>query len=71
MVQLTKRQSELAAELLQSGFIPHRTGFGTSQRNRPLWTLVDKGIADFAWGPTGSFLQVQGFVPRRPLPGDG
>ena len=64
---LTPRQKELLKDLRRTGFIAHRSAFGRSQQNRPLWKLVELGLADFDWGPPGSFLQVQGFFPRRPV----
>ena len=64
---LTPRQRELLGDLRRTGFIAHRSAFGRSQQNRPLWKLVELGLADFDWGPPGSFLQVQGFFPRRPV----
>lgn len=65
---LTKRQRELYEQLQTDGFIPHRSGFGTSQQNRPLWHLVECGLAEFDWGPRDSALRVQGFLPVRGLP---
>ena len=64
---LTPRQRELLHDLRQRGFLEYRAGFGRSQQNRPLWKLVELGLADFDWGPPGSFPQVQGFIPRRPV----
>ena len=64
---LTPRQRELLGDLRRTGFIAHRSAFGRSQQNRPLWKLVELGLADFAWGPPGDWLQVQGFIPRRPV----
>lgn len=69
-MSLTRRQSELLAQLHEAGFIPRRSGFGTSQQNRPLWALVEHGLARFGFGPEGSFLKVQGFMPVTPDHGD-
>ena len=64
---LTHRQRELLHDLRQRGFIEYRSAFGRSQRNGPLRKLVELGLADFDWGPPGEWLQVQGFIPRRPV----
>lgn len=64
---LTPRQRELLHDLRQRGFLEYRAGFGRSQRNRPLWKLVELGLAHFAWGPPGDWLQVQGFLPGQPV----
>ena len=64
---LTIRQKELLRDLRRTGFIAHRSTFGRSQRNRPLWKLVELELAHFGWGPPGSWLQVQGFLPGRPV----
>lgn len=61
-VKLTKAQREVLSKLNADGFVEHVTDFSRSQANKPLWTLVKLGLADFDWGPKGSFLKTQGFV---------
>ena len=63
IVQMTKRQKEALRKLKEDGFIECKTSFGNSQANRPLWKLVSLGLADFGFGPKGSFLKTQGFFP--------
>ncbi|GGE36530.1 hypothetical protein GCM10007276_12530 [Agaricicola taiwanensis] len=73
-VKLTAAQKRYGERLVEHGFVEHQTGFGTSQSNRCGWALVNLGLAEFDWGPKGSFLQTQGFVPteagRRALSGE-
>lgn len=62
-MKLTEAQKRTLAAINSTGFVEARAGFGTSQSNRPAWKLVELGLADFDWGPSGSFLKTQGFVP--------
>ena len=65
---LTPRQRGLLHDLRQRGFLEYRAAFGRSQRNGPIRKLVELGFADNAWVPPGYWLQVQGVIPRRPVP---
>jgi hypothetical protein len=62
-MKLTKGEIAFLEELEREGFVMHRVTFGRSQRNRCGWSLVNKGLATFDFGPRGSFLKVQGFMP--------
>lgn len=62
-MKLTKGQAAFLKELRETGFIIHAVRFGASQRNRCGWALVDKGLAEFDFGPRDSFLQTYGFMP--------
>lgn len=61
-VKLTKAQWAALARISASGFEEHHR-FGASISNKPLWRLVELEFADFGFGPPGSFLQTQGFMP--------
>ena len=62
-MKLTKAQKRELIGLVGTGFTEHRTAFGRSQSNGPLWSLCELGLAEFGWGPNGSFLTTQGFLP--------
>lgn len=63
MGKLTEAQRRVLHAIVETGFVEHKSGFGTSQSNRPAWRLVGLGFADFGFGPKHSFLQTQGFMP--------
>lgn len=61
---LTKAQMRELRLLHEQGFVimPSRTPRGLT-RYKPLWKLVELGLADFGTGPSGSWLQTYGFFP--------
>lgn len=61
--KLTEAQRRALEKLNGGGFVEHVAHFSRSQVNKPLWRLVELGLAAFEFGPKGSFLQTQGFVP--------
>lgn len=61
--KLTAKQREYAEYLFEHGFMIHNVGCGIMNRNRPLWALVELGLAEFRFGPSGSWLQTYGFNP--------
>lgn len=65
MARLTAAQQRELQNLVATGFTECKSSFGDSQSNRPLWTLVDLGFAEFDWGPNGSWLKTQGFSPTE------
>ena len=67
MTELTRAQKKWLKILRERGFV-ETGGWGNGQRNRPLFALVDKGLAVFELGPKGSFLKVQGFAPVGDYP---
>lgn len=62
MTKLTKGEKAFLDELYQTGFIEHAVRFGASQRNRCGWSLVEKDLVVFDFGPRGCFLKTQGFM---------
>jgi hypothetical protein len=59
MNKLTPAQTRWLAELRRTGFVEAGYLFGRSQKNGPLYRLVDKGLATVGWKP----LQGYGFMP--------
>jgi len=62
--KLTKAQERWLREINREGFV-EMGGWGSGQKNRPLFALVDMGLAEFGFGPKGSFLKTQGFMPTK------
>ena len=62
VITLTKAQDFWLKKLRAHGFVEAGT-WGRGQRNRPLRTLVEKGLAVEGFGPKGCMLQVHGFSP--------
>lgn len=60
---MTKAQRRELALLHDNGFTIKPTSYRGLPRNRPLWTLVELGLADFGIGPAGSWLKTYGFWP--------
>jgi len=71
-MKLTRAQQKWLHKLRTHGFV-ERGGWGRGQRNRPLFALVEKGLAVYGYGPEGSALKVEGFAPvgdhpvRKPI----
>lgn len=63
MATLTKTQRWNAELMLDNGWVPYRVGQGRMQRNRPLWKLVEMGLAHMDFGPSGSWLKSYCFMP--------
>jgi len=61
--RLTPSQRHNAELMFEQGWIPFRVGPGRMQRNIPMWTLVKLGLAEFDWGPRGSWLKTYSFLP--------
>lgn len=61
--KLTKAQQQALENLVNTGFTEHINRFSRSQANKPLWRLAELGLATFEFGPKGSFLMTQGFMP--------
>lgn len=60
---LTSQQMREALLLFERGYLPHMMSYRSMPRNRPLWRLVQLGLAHFDFGPVGSWLKQQGFMP--------
>lgn len=61
--RLTKAQYREALDLFEHEYTRHFMSYRQMPRNRPLWYLVELGLAEFASGPRGSWLKSQGFMP--------
>ncbi len=61
--KLTKAQIREALLLFEKGYQVHLMNYRQMPRNRPLWRLVELGLAHFDFGPVGSCLKQQGFMP--------
>jgi len=57
---MTRAQKKWLHKLQNDGFVT-MGGWGDGQKNRPLWALVEMGLAKFGWGPLDSCLRMQGF----------
>lgn len=61
--KLTKAQIREALLLFEKGYQVHFMSYRQMPRNRPLWRLVQLELAYFEFGPVGSWLKQQGFMP--------
>lgn len=59
---MTRAQKKWLKILRETGFV-ERGGWSRGQRNRPLRALVQMGLAVEDFGPKGSLLMVDGFMP--------
>jgi len=60
---LTPAQRRELLRMHEHGFTAKPTSYRGMPRNRPLWALVEMGLAEFGWGPRGSWLTTYGFSP--------
>lgn len=60
---LTVAQNREAVLLFDRGFSLHHTSYRSMPRNRPLWKLVEMGLAEFGKCPRNSWLTTNGFLP--------
>ena len=58
---MTKGEQKALEQLKRDGFARHAQ-FPYGGRNRPYWSLVERGEAVFDFGPKGSWLKTQGFM---------
>lgn len=59
---LSRKQRRALVKLHVNGFVNYYI-FPYGGRNKPLWTLLDMGLAEFGFGPKDCWLQTQGFIP--------
>lgn len=59
---LSRKQKEYLIKAHDNGFLFHKM-FPYSAMNRPVWKLVEMELLIFDWGPRGSWLKEQLFLP--------
>lgn len=60
---MTPSQRKWANEIFETGFVEFGSWSHRPQSNRAMWTLVVLGIVEMDFGPRGSWLKTQGFMP--------
>ena len=61
--KLTRQQRNWAMTMFSDGYVFYTSNLRTAQRNKCLWRLVALGLADFRFGPSGSWLKTYCFMP--------
>lgn len=60
--RLTARQRYYAEQIFEKEYSAYNL-FPWAARNRPKWKLVEMGLAEFDFGPRGSWLMTYCFMP--------
>ncbi len=63
MAMMTKAMKREALLIFERGYTMQPLSYRGLPRNRPLWKLVNMGLAEFDSGPRGSWLKSVGFMP--------